>query len=306
MAAQSFDSGHTTRAGNLSSTELNYTGQRTDAGTGLLFYNARYYDPALGRFLSADSIVPNTSHRSLTVDFHETGFAMSLAGENNQVFWFQMSGRQRQQATPPWGPGNPQELNRYSYVNNNPLKYSDPSGHKMTGLGLAIISNAAEAMDVLYSLVNYLTSIGVGIIISGGASSSQEGPIVLNIAAAYDMGVEIFGLAGWANIQTLLRMLTDMANGTATAYQKIFIWYVQYEDEAGNQATTFGFQGCRYEEAVQTKCSQIYGTSTPYYAYSKCPKNTNCEVDPYLQGVYRNIMRSISIENWKNEPEEKV
>ena len=250
--------------------------------------------------------MPTTSHRSLTVDFHETGFGARLAGENNQGFWFQMSGQQRHQATPPWGPGNPQELNRYSYVNNNPLKYSDPSGHKMTGLGLAIISNAAEAMDVLYSLVNYLTSIGVGIIISGGASSSQEGPIVLNIAAAYDMGVEIFGLAGWANIQTLLRMLTDMANGTATAYQKIFIWYVQYEDEAGNQATTFGFQGCRYEGAVQTKCSQIYGTSTPYYAYSKCPKNTNCEVDPYLQGVYRNIMRSISIENWKNEPEEKV
>jgi hypothetical protein len=26
-------------------------------------------------------------------------------------------------------PGNPQALNRYTYVNNNPLKYTDPSGH---------------------------------------------------------------------------------------------------------------------------------------------------------------------------------
>jgi len=26
-------------------------------------------------------------------------------------------------------PGNPQALNRYAYVNNNPLKYTDPSGH---------------------------------------------------------------------------------------------------------------------------------------------------------------------------------
>ncbi|MCP4542062.1 MAG: hypothetical protein GY832_33465 [Chloroflexi bacterium] len=26
-------------------------------------------------------------------------------------------------------PGNPQSFNRYSYVVNNPLKYTDPSGH---------------------------------------------------------------------------------------------------------------------------------------------------------------------------------
>ncbi len=26
-------------------------------------------------------------------------------------------------------PGNPQSLNRYSYVLNNPLKYTDPTGH---------------------------------------------------------------------------------------------------------------------------------------------------------------------------------
>ncbi len=34
-----------------------FTGQRLDADTGLYFYNARYYDPTLGRFISADSIV---------------------------------------------------------------------------------------------------------------------------------------------------------------------------------------------------------------------------------------------------------
>ncbi len=52
-----------------------------------------------------------------------------MAGENNQNFWFMMSNRERQQATAPWGPGNPQDLNRFSYVSNNPLKYIDPSGH---------------------------------------------------------------------------------------------------------------------------------------------------------------------------------
>jgi RHS repeat-associated protein len=112
-------------------TTINYTGQRRD-GTGLVYYHARSYDPALGRFLSADSIVPGAADGSmdgvavkpLTVDFHEPGFVASVNAENRQAFWFQHT----EQAAP-WGPANPQALNRYSYVLNNPLKYTDPTGH---------------------------------------------------------------------------------------------------------------------------------------------------------------------------------
>jgi len=73
----------TTRAGSVN-TDKKFTGQRLD-GTGLYYYGARYYDPVIGRFISADTLVQN--------------------------------------------PANPQSLNRYSYVANNPLKYTDPSGH---------------------------------------------------------------------------------------------------------------------------------------------------------------------------------
>ncbi|MDH7490604.1 MAG: RHS repeat-associated core domain-containing protein [Anaerolineae bacterium] len=66
-------------------TTYHFTGQREESTIGLYFYNARWYDPALGRFAQADTIVP--------------------------------------------GPGNPQALNRYAYVYNNPMKYTDPSGH---------------------------------------------------------------------------------------------------------------------------------------------------------------------------------
>jgi RHS repeat-associated protein len=70
-------------------TDYKFTGQRQESGFGLYDYGARYYDPLLGRFVSADSVVP--------------------------------------------GAGNPQAFNRYSYVNNNPLKYVDPSGHDPLG-----------------------------------------------------------------------------------------------------------------------------------------------------------------------------
>jgi RHS repeat-associated protein len=50
----------TTRAGNTADLKSGrtFTGQKQD-GTGLLYYNARYYDPALGTFISPDTLVPD-------------------------------------------------------------------------------------------------------------------------------------------------------------------------------------------------------------------------------------------------------
>ena len=66
-------------------TTVGFTGQRHDP-TGLIYYQARYYDPHTGRFTQPDTIVPG-------------------------------------------GGTNPQALNRYSYVYNNPTNYTDPTGH---------------------------------------------------------------------------------------------------------------------------------------------------------------------------------
>jgi RHS repeat-associated protein len=43
-------------------TDYTFTGQRNEAGIGLMDYNARFYDPALGRFVSADTIVPEPAN----------------------------------------------------------------------------------------------------------------------------------------------------------------------------------------------------------------------------------------------------
>jgi RHS repeat-associated protein len=42
-------------------TDILFTRQRLD-DTGLYFYNARYYDPTIGRFISADTIIPNPAN----------------------------------------------------------------------------------------------------------------------------------------------------------------------------------------------------------------------------------------------------
>ena len=71
--------------GNMQTDKL-FTGQREMAGLGIYHFNARFYSPKLGRFLSADTLVPRHA--------------------------------------------NPQAWNRYSYVLNNPIRYTDPTGHK--------------------------------------------------------------------------------------------------------------------------------------------------------------------------------
>jgi RHS repeat-associated protein len=59
-SSQEFDPWGAVRSGGVPQTSLNYTGQRKD-GTGLLYYHARYYDPALARWTSPDSLVPGTA-----------------------------------------------------------------------------------------------------------------------------------------------------------------------------------------------------------------------------------------------------
>jgi RHS repeat-associated protein len=64
-----------------------YTGQYSYVGDfGLMYYNARFYDPYLNHFTQPDSIVPD--------------------------------------------PSNSQAWDRYAYAFNNPIRYTDPTGHR--------------------------------------------------------------------------------------------------------------------------------------------------------------------------------
>jgi hypothetical protein len=124
--------------------------------------------------------------KPLTVGFHETPFLSKLNQENKLGFWFQLDDQARQQAGSPWGPANPQALNRYSYVLNNPLKYTDPSGHHPIAAVLAFfgIASAGPIIAVLavtftvVTLATFLSDAGnrawLGERISAGVLSAQS------------------------------------------------------------------------------------------------------------------------------------
>jgi RHS repeat-associated protein len=117
-------------------TTCNYTGQQRDA-TGLLYYHARFYDPVLGWFISPDPVIPSSASgtmeevalRPLTVNFSTPDFIARLTYENQQRPWVQLDADEQRAAPSPWGPSNPQALNRYSYVQNNPMRWTDPTGY---------------------------------------------------------------------------------------------------------------------------------------------------------------------------------
>jgi hypothetical protein len=88
--------------------------------------------------------------KSLTVSFHEYGFVSKLNSENQFGPWFTLSNREKQQLGSPMGPNNPQALNRYSYTLNNPVRYTDPSGHVTIRTERARVTNAERIHLMAY------------------------------------------------------------------------------------------------------------------------------------------------------------
>jgi hypothetical protein len=130
------------------------------------------------------------------VSFHEYGFNTKLNSENQFGPWFMLSDKQRQQLGNPMGPSNPQALNRYSYVQNNPVRYTDPSGH-----AVSMTADQANRFrhEVLIPLINdlkMLMSIQTVAMVTGGAAvAAIVGAIGAAIASAASAAGIIVGSA---------------------------------------------------------------------------------------------------------------
>jgi RHS repeat-associated protein len=114
-----------------------YTGQVLDDSTGLYYYNFRYYDPILARFMQPDDIIQD-------------------------IF-------------------NPQTYNRYSYCVNNPLRFTDPSGHDPTYAMFFANSSIQNEVAVSRTLAPYAVGaivatatagVATPLLVSAGASTT--------------------------------------------------------------------------------------------------------------------------------------
>ena len=127
--------------------------------TGLYYYNARYYDPTIGRFISADPFVQWSN-----------GFDVA----SNTLTVNALPQKNAPKATT-GSPVNSQTLNRYSYVINNPLRFTDPWGWITFGVGIA--GSASAVAGITGNVMFVWDDQGnCGLIVSGGGGGFGGSP----------------------------------------------------------------------------------------------------------------------------------
>jgi len=129
-----------------------FTGQYSyDVEFGLKYYGARFYDSSVGRFVSADTMIPQS------------------------------------QGT--------QAYDRYAYTNNNPVKYTDPSGHFIPLLMAGAIIGVIVAAPIILSRFG-LTPDVYGVIAAGAVNMNQGGDALVMAGIAVQSGNPVAMFSG--------------------------------------------------------------------------------------------------------------
>ena len=189
-----------------------YTAQTSDAtanasgGSGLLYYNARYYDPTTAQFTQPDTIVP--------------------------------------------APANPADLNRYSYVRGNPVRYADPSGNcpfAGTPLERLCETDAVLSVDVSPQPVwDWVGGLVDRVIVDRISGKDVEDYRRLISAVSKDAGMNPLTAMAILRQESHLRQRFLQLGGEAVDYAS-----VAYRGATGGQASV-GFAQMQFSTFAQT------------------------------------------------------
>ncbi len=101
---------------------LRYCGEYFDAETSTIYLRARYYDPSIGRFTSADTVLQIMVELSSGIEVPD-----------------------------------PLSLNRYTYCHNNPVKYMDSTGNFVISTTVLLVAAGAAIVGTIGGFVdNYI------------------------------------------------------------------------------------------------------------------------------------------------------
>jgi RHS repeat-associated protein len=145
LPVSSYDSGRRSRC----------TGKERDAETGLDYFGARYFSAAQGRFTSPDEF--------------KGGIADAFTGNDIET----------NTALPYADITDPQTLNKYAYVRNNPLRYTDPDGHCLEDLcaveGTVVAAGSSAILTGAAWVAGAVGATGLAITLHNGADTINSG-----------------------------------------------------------------------------------------------------------------------------------
>jgi len=208
-----------------------FTSKELDPETGLYYFGARYYEPRVSRWVSADpaleEYLPSPANFNTDNDFYSQS-------KNEQVGALPGMG----------GVYNPKNIDLYCYTHNNSIRYNDPDGKMPTILAGALIGGAVGAITGATSAIlqgnnsvrqilggaaggaisgaatGALIGSGVGVValVAGSAAGGAMGSVAENVIANGPRNLDVGKVVMDATVDGII---AGASAGVSTAIPKL-------------------------------------------------------------------------------------
>jgi len=242
-----------------------YSGEYLDLSSGNYYLRARYYNPAIGRFLTEDSM--RSTSRTMQ------------SGQNIV---------------------DPLSLNLYAYCWNNPIRYIDPTGnHPAVGI-LEQIAYSPAGQQIIQQLQIWADQAGVAIetFILNNPSLVQQlvdlagtvGPAVYDYFASGQVGRDLTSAKDW---------IVDKASG---AYNSVKNWFGGGSSSPGGPDWNSINKAIKEIENITAKYGNLKCTDTANDIKNYLTKNSLNGVkielkDPFERGIWSNTYNGVVSQN---------